>query len=167
MAEEAIYHRANNGSSYEYQLVDVPDYHGRGHETVRSPWFCQNVGEAVYIVSVYMYMCLLGYPVNKKSILTTYNGQKLLIRDVIARRCLPYEFIGPPGKVTTVDKFQGEQNDFILLSLVLLRTSSPGLLNMTEATQLTDCHVEDTGPIHLVSGIEEMESIFNYKFYQA
>lgn len=39
-------------------------------------------------------------------------------------------------------------------------------LNMTEATQFTDRHVEDTGPIHLVSGIEEMETIVNYKIHQ-
>ena len=99
-------------------------------------------------------MRLLGYPANKISILTTYNGQKLLVRDVINRRCVPYSFIGPPSKVnypsrvlmhcvcvqcfhiycgvlivlvllfpqvTTVDKFQGQQNDFILLSLVRTR----------------------------------------------
>ncbi|XP_021675199.2 uncharacterized protein LOC110661008 isoform X2 [Hevea brasiliensis] len=115
--EGAIFHKANAGFSYEYQLVDVPDYHGRG-ETAPSPWFYQNEGEAEYVVSVYIYMRLLGYPANKISILTTYNGQKLLIRDVINRRCVPYDFIGPPSKVTTVDKFQGQQNDFILLSLV-------------------------------------------------
>ncbi|KAL2898324.1 RNA helicase aquarius [Bienertia sinuspersici] len=66
-------------------------------------------------------MRLLGYPANKISILTTYNGQKFLIRDVISRRCVPYNFIGPPHKVATVDKFQGQQNDFILLSLVRSR----------------------------------------------
>ncbi|KAB2071730.1 hypothetical protein ES319_A08G242800v1 [Gossypium barbadense] len=118
--EEAIFYRANAGFSYDYQLVDVPDYHGRG-ESAPSPWFYQNEGEAEYVVSVYIYMRLLGYPANKISILTTYNGQKLLIRDVINRRCLPYDFIGPPSKVTTVDKFQGQQNDFILLSLVRTR----------------------------------------------
>ncbi|KAF2322471.1 hypothetical protein GH714_017205 [Hevea brasiliensis] len=118
--EGAIFHKANAGFSYEYQLVDVPDYHGRG-ETAPSPWFYQNEGEAEYVVSVYIYMRLLGYPANKISILTTYNGQKLLIRDVINRRCVPYDFIGPPSKVTTVDKFQGQQNDFILLSLVRTR----------------------------------------------
>lgn len=118
--EEAIFHKANAGFSYEYQLVDVPDYLGRG-ESAPSPWFYQNEGEAEYVVSVYMYMRLLGYPANKISILTTYNGQKFLIRDVINRRCVPYDFIGPPSKVTTVDKFQGQQNDFILLSLVRTR----------------------------------------------
>ncbi|KAF9611000.1 hypothetical protein IFM89_026306 [Coptis chinensis] len=118
--EQAIFHRANPGFCYEYQVVDVPDYRGRG-ESAPSPWFYQNEGEAEYIVSVYIYMRLLGYPASKISILTTYNGQKLLIRDVIKRRCVPYEFIGPPSKVATVDKFQGQQNDFILLSLVRSR----------------------------------------------
>ncbi|KAJ0037528.1 hypothetical protein Pint_23830 [Pistacia integerrima] len=132
--EDAIFHKANAGFSYDYQLVDVPDYHGRG-ESAPSPWFYQNEGEAEYVVSVYIYMRLLGYPANKISILTTYNGQKLLIRDVINRRCVPYPFIGPPSKlclyitaslhvlaqVTTVDKFQGQQNDFVLLSLVRTR----------------------------------------------
>ncbi|KAL7239134.1 hypothetical protein ACSBR2_005102 [Camellia fascicularis] len=210
--EEAIFHRANAGFCYEYQLVDVPEYRGRG-ETAPSPWFYQNVGEAEYIVSVYMFMRLLGYPANKISILTTYNGQKLLIRDVIARRCLPFDFIGPPSKVTTVDKFQGQQNDIILLSLVrtrfvghlrdvrrlvvamsrarlglyvfccrslfeqcyelqptfqlLLQRPDRLVLNMNETASFTDRHVEDTGPIHYVSGIEEMENIVNYKIYQA
>ncbi|XP_027360461.1 RNA helicase aquarius isoform X2 [Abrus precatorius] len=118
--EEVIFSRANAGFAYDYQLVDVPDYLGKG-ETTPSPWFYQNEGEAEYVVSVYIYMRLLGYPANKISILTTYNGQKLLIRDVINRRCVPYDFIGPPSKVTTVDKFQGQQNDFILLSLVRTR----------------------------------------------
>ncbi|KAK7308329.1 hypothetical protein VNO77_41931 [Canavalia gladiata] len=118
--EEIMFKRANAGFAYDYQLVDVPDYLGKG-ETTPSPWFYQNEGEAEYIVSVYVYMRLLGYPANKISILTTYNGQKLLIRDVINRRCVPYDFIGPPSKVTTVDKFQGQQNDFILLSLVRTR----------------------------------------------
>ncbi|CAJ1933008.1 unnamed protein product [Sphenostylis stenocarpa] len=118
--EEVIFNRANAGFAYDYQLVDVPDYLAKG-ETTPSPWFYQNEGEAEYVVSVYIYMRLLGYPANKISILTTYNGQKLLIRDVINRRCVPYHFIGPPSKVTTVDKFQGQQNDFILLSLVRTR----------------------------------------------
>ncbi|XP_030465528.1 uncharacterized protein LOC115684792 [Syzygium oleosum] len=120
LKEAAIFHKANAGFTYDYQLIDVPDYNGRG-ESAPSPWFYQNEGEAEYVVSIYMYMRLLGYPANKISILTTYNGQKLLIRDVINRRCVPYDFIGPPSKVTTVDKFQGQQNDFILLSLVRTR----------------------------------------------
>ena len=43
----------------------------------------QNLGEAEYLVSLYQYMRLRGYPADKISILTTYNGQKALIRDVV------------------------------------------------------------------------------------
>lgn len=69
-----------------------------------------------------MYMRLLGYPSDKITILTTYNGQKHLIRDVVEQRCAKNPFIGRPNKVTTVDKFQGQQNDYILLSLVRTKT---------------------------------------------
>ncbi|KAI3802270.1 hypothetical protein L1987_30400 [Smallanthus sonchifolius] len=51
-------------------------------------------------------------------------------------------------EVTTVDKFQGQHNDFILLSLVTYRL------------------VGDTGPFHLVSGIEEIAGIINFRMHQ-
>eukprot|EP00961_Rhodomonas_salina_P299438 3938926-Rhodomonas_salina.2 len=35
----------------------------------------QNLAEAEYVVAVYMYMCLLGYPAEKITMLSTYNGQ--------------------------------------------------------------------------------------------
>lgn len=73
---------ANAGFVNEYQLIDVPDFDGKG-EYQPTPYFYQNLGEAEYVVAVYMYMRLLGYPANKISILTTYNGQKHLIRDVL------------------------------------------------------------------------------------
>ncbi|XP_010916892.1 uncharacterized protein [Elaeis guineensis] len=208
--DESIFHKANAGFSYEYQLIDVPDYLGKG-ETTPSPWFYQNEGEAEYIVSVYMYMRLLGYPASKISILTTYNGQKLLIRDVVQRRCTACG-IGPPNKVTTVDKFQGQQNEFILLSLVrtrfvghlrdvrrlvvamsrarlglyifcrrslfdqcyelqptfqlLLQRPDQLALNLDESTPSTERLVGDTGKIHFVGGIQEMESLVNFKIHQ-
>ena len=81
----------------------------------------QNLGEAEYVVAMFMYMRLQGFPAHKISVLTTYNGQKHLIRDVIKRRCGNNPLIGQPHKVTTVDRFQGQQNDYILLSLVRTR----------------------------------------------
>lgn len=59
----------------------------------------QNLAEAEYCVAVFMYMRLLGYPAEKISILTTYNGQKHLIRDVINIRCASNPLIGRPHKV--------------------------------------------------------------------
>ena len=117
--------KANGGFSFDYQLVDVGDHNGVG-ESQPSPFFYQNLAEAEYVVAVFMFMRLIGYPAKKISILTTYNGQKHLIRDVVRARCSTNPLIGTPHKITTVDKFQGQQNDFILLSLV--RTYNVGHL---------------------------------------
>lgn len=62
----------------------------------------QNLAEAEYCVAVFMYMRLIGYPADKISILTTYNGQKHLIRDVINIRCATNPLIGRPHKVQFV-----------------------------------------------------------------
>lgn len=103
---------ANAGFVHEYQLIDVHDYDGKG-ESEPTPYFYQNLGEAEYVVATFMYMRLLGYPAHKISIITTYNGQKHLIRDVIQQRCANNPKFGVPAKITTVDKFQGQQNDCI------------------------------------------------------
>ncbi|XP_035724204.1 RNA helicase aquarius-like isoform X1 [Vespa mandarinia] len=116
----AEYLVANAGFLYDFQLVNVEDFNGIG-ESEPSAYFYQNLAEAEYCVAVFMYMRLLGYPADKISILTTYNGQKHLIRDVINIRCANNPLIGRPNKVTTVDKYQGQQNDYIILSLVKTR----------------------------------------------
>jgi len=116
---------ANAGLRYEYQLIDVGDYDGKG-ETTPNPHFFQNLGEAEYVVAVYMYLRLLGYPSHSIAILTTYNGQKNLIRDVLKARTGWTKYYGQPQKVTTVDRYQGQQADYILLSLV--RTKAVGHL---------------------------------------
>ncbi|KAL8774528.1 MAG: hypothetical protein Q9209_000901 [Squamulea sp. 1 TL-2023] len=122
---EADYLRANAGFRYEYQFIDVPDYKGTG-ESQPSPHYIQNLGEAEYAVAIYQYMRLLGYSASKISILTTYAGQRALIRDVLGHRCAKNRLFGLPRIVTTVDKYQGEQNDYVILSLV--RTTRVGYL---------------------------------------
>jgi len=117
-----VFKAANAGFAHAYQFIDVPQFQGKG-EFCPTPHFFQNLGEAEYVVATYQYMRLLGYPAEKISIITTYNGQKHLIRDIIAQRCRAPIF-GNPARITTVDKFQGQQNDYILLSLV--RTESVG-----------------------------------------
>ena len=118
------YARANAGFAHPFQLVNVDDLNGQG-ESQPTPYFYQNLAEAEYIVSTYQYMRLIGYPKERIVILTTYRGQKHLIRDVLRRRCATSpELFGWPSKVATVDKYQGQQNDFVLLSLV--RTRSVG-----------------------------------------
>ncbi|KAI9839701.1 MAG: hypothetical protein M1838_004306, partial [Thelocarpon superellum] len=116
---------ANAGFRYEYQFINVPDYKGVG-EAEPTPHFLQNLGEAEYCVAIYQYMRLLGYPAARISILTTYAGQRALIRDVLQHRCARNPLFGLPKVVTTVDHYQGEQNDYVLVSLV--RTKRVGYL---------------------------------------
>ena len=101
---------ANAGLRYDYQFINVPDYRGQG-EREPSPHFIQNLGEAEYAVAVFMFLRLLGFPASKVTILTTYSGQRALIKDVLAHRCAKNRLFGLPRMVTTVDKYQGEQND--------------------------------------------------------
>lgn len=118
--EQPEYLRANPGFAFDYQFINVEDMHGQGeYEPV--PYFYQNLGEAEYLVSVYQFMRLLGYPAERISVLTTYNGQKHLLRDVFERRCARHPFFGRPHRIATVDKYQGQQNDYVLLSLVRTR----------------------------------------------
>ena len=117
--------QANPGFAHECQFIDVPDFGGVG-ESEPSPHFLQNLGEAEYLISVYQYMRILGYPADRISILTTYNGQKNLLRDVANLRCAEHPLFGLPAKIETVDRYQGQQNDYILLSLV--RTKNVGHL---------------------------------------
>jgi len=120
---EARFRLANPGFEHAFQLVNVQDPHGVG-ESSPLPYYIQNLAEAEYVVATFMYMRLVGIPASKISIITTYNGQKDLITDVVAQRCGWSPMFGTPAKIATTDKFQGQQNDYILLSLV--RTKSVG-----------------------------------------
>ncbi|KAJ5090497.1 hypothetical protein N7532_009181, partial [Penicillium argentinense] len=112
---------ANAGFKFDYQFINVPDYQGEG-EREPTPHFIQNLGEAEYAVAMYQYMRLLGYPASKISILATYAGQTALIRDVLIHRCAKNSMFGMPKIVATVDRYQGEQNDYVILSLTRTRT---------------------------------------------
>ena len=121
------YSLANPGFAHTYQLINVENFEGKG-ETSPTSYFFQNVGEAEYAVAMFQYMVLIGYSPQRISILTTYNGQKELIKDILSQRCgagTPLAGVRPRA-VSTVDQYQGQQNDIILLSLV--RTESVGHL---------------------------------------
>ncbi|KAI8975029.1 P-loop containing nucleoside triphosphate hydrolase protein [Mycotypha africana] len=118
---QEAYQMANPGFQFDFQMIHVDKYQNQG-ETEPVPYFYQNLGEAEYIVAVYQYMRLIGYPAESISILTTYNGQKALIQDVLERRCGWNPYFGNPAVIETVDRYQGQQNDYVLLSLVRTKT---------------------------------------------
>ncbi|KAJ2793615.1 hypothetical protein H4S07_006997, partial [Coemansia furcata] len=86
----------NPGFASTFQFINLA-----GEESEPSRYFYQNLDEAEYVVAMYQYMRLLGYPADRIAILTTYNGQRALIRDVLDRRCkwLPY-FVQPRAVAT-------------------------------------------------------------------
>ena len=71
-----------------------------------------NAHEANYLVSLCRYLLQQRYTPQQITILVTYAGQLLAMRKLMPRN----EFEGV--RVSTVDNFQGEENDIILLSLV-------------------------------------------------
>jgi len=155
------YNFENAGFRHEFQFINVPDFNNKG-ESAPMPHFYQNLAEAEYVVATYMYMVLLGYPAEKISILTTYNGQKFLIRDIINQKCSWNPIFKKPAKITTVDKYQGQQNDYILLSLV--RTESIGHLRdirrLTVAMSRARFGLYVFGRFDLFSGCHELRVPF-------
>ena len=77
-----------------------------------------NPYEVSYIVALCKYLLQQGYEPCQITVLVTYAGQKLNMRKRMPKK----DFDGV--RISTVDNFQGEENDIILLSLV--RSNSEG-----------------------------------------
>lgn len=87
-----------------------------------------NEGEARCVVSIAMWLMLCGTPSSSITIITPYKGQKnLIIKLLRDAKLLPDHRPNPaeqqddsagPVTVSTVDTFQGDENDVILMSLV-------------------------------------------------
>lgn len=107
------YKLANAGFAFDYQVINVSDFNGAG-ETEPVAHFFQNLAEAEFVVATYMYMRLVGYPADKITMLTTYNGQKHLIRDIVKQRCESNPFIGPPHKVKLSTVWRTETDLFFI-----------------------------------------------------
>ena len=77
---------------------------------------CFNENEAGMVVGFFNYLVLNGVDPNKITVLTFYNGQ----RKVILKRLRQHQNFRrhPSLNVVTVDSYQGEENDIVLLSLV-------------------------------------------------
>ncbi|KAI9846790.1 MAG: hypothetical protein M1837_003639 [Sclerophora amabilis] len=156
--QDVEYQQANAGFRHDYQFIQVQDYKGVG-ESEPTPHFFQNLGEAEYAVAMYQYMRLLGYPASKISILTTYAGQRALLKDVLGHRCGRNRLFGLPKIVTTVDKYQGEQNDYVIVSLT--RTSRVGYLR--DIRRLTVALSRARLGLYILGRREVYESCFELK----
>jgi helicase required for RNAi-mediated heterochromatin assembly 1 len=76
----------------------------------------QNATEADMIVAFFDYLVANGLSPEKITILTFYNGQRKLILKGLGKLPCLVSCVAP--NVFTVDSYQGEENDVVLLSLV-------------------------------------------------
>ncbi|NWW77226.1 ZNFX1 protein, partial [Climacteris rufus] len=85
----------------------------------------QNPHEAHFVVELCKYFLCQGYKPSQITILTTYTGQFFCLRKLMPVKI--FEGV----KVHVVDKYQGEENDIILLSLVRSnKEGRPGFLQI-------------------------------------
>lgn len=89
----------------------------------------QNAGEANLVVALARYLLLQGYTTDQVVILTPYVGQLLLLRAQIrSSHAMRGVQLLRDVRVKTVDMFQGDEADIVLLSLV--RSAKPGFLKV-------------------------------------
>nr|CAD7431768.1 unnamed protein product [Timema monikensis] len=72
-----------------------------------------NRHEAEFLLALCQYLILQGYDGEDITILTTYSGQMLYLREERSKHLMLHNV-----RMTVVDNFQGEENKIILLSLV-------------------------------------------------
>ncbi|XP_039653022.1 NFX1-type zinc finger-containing protein 1 isoform X2 [Perca fluviatilis] len=99
--------------------------HNHLEEEIKDGKSHQNKHEAMFVVSLCRYLIFQDYKPEQITILTTYTGQLHCLRNLMPAS----EFTGV--KVHVVDKYQGEENDIVLLSLVRSnRQGKVGFLNI-------------------------------------
>ncbi|XP_023137605.3 NFX1-type zinc finger-containing protein 1 [Amphiprion ocellaris] len=86
--------------------------HNHPEEEIKDGRSHQNRHEAEFVVALCRYLLFQEYRLEQITILTTYTGQLHCFRKLMPVK----EFSGV--KVHVVDKYQGEENDIVLLSLV-------------------------------------------------
>ncbi|XP_062400969.1 NFX1-type zinc finger-containing protein 1 [Sardina pilchardus] len=86
--------------------------HEQREEQIKDGRSHQNMHEAAFVVALCRYLLHQGYEPSQITILTTYTGQLYCLRKLMPAQ----EYAGV--KVHVVDKYQGEENDIVILSLV-------------------------------------------------
>lgn len=112
VAEAAEFQAPNAGFTHVAQLINVPS----GRERQVRAFDYENEEEARFVVALAKYMLAIGYNAEQITILATYNAQKELLQRLLRRNGESKSL--QKCKISTVDRFQGQQNDFVLLSTV-------------------------------------------------
>ena len=91
-----------------------------------------NTHEAMFLVALCRYLLQQGYKPSQITMLTPYTGQMFAIRDAATDYKEQWLL---DVRVSTIDNFQGEENDIILLSLVRSNDDGKvGFINVSNRT---------------------------------
>ncbi|DAZ95083.1 TPA: hypothetical protein N0F65_002977 [Lagenidium giganteum] len=107
VADSKDFTSANAGFAHVGQIVQVPN----AKERQVQPTEYDNEEEARLLVKVVGYMAAVGYPLEKITILTSYSAQQVLIQKMLQEQ-------NHAVVVSTIDDYQSNHNDFVLLSTV-------------------------------------------------
>lgn len=89
-----------------------------GMVTEPVPGVYQNLTEAQYLHSIYMYLRLMGQPKYTISVVTLSEGQVELLRDMVRNHQQSwYERIGNPKVIVHVNDYTGQENEVVLISI--------------------------------------------------
>ncbi|XP_060899287.1 NFX1-type zinc finger-containing protein 1 isoform X2 [Labrus mixtus] len=108
----------NHSSVFEYENIKGLNTnlffveHNQLEEHIKDGKSHKNKHEAEFVVALCRYFLLQDYKPEQITILTTYTGQLQCLRSMMPAK----QFQGV--KVHVVDKYQGEENDIVILSLV-------------------------------------------------
>ncbi|OKL64232.1 hypothetical protein UA08_00707 [Talaromyces atroroseus] len=110
-------HQSVNGLAKVPGMGDVRSFFfcHRWPESTDSLFSKYNHNEAIMVATFFLYLVFAGTDVNNITVLTFYNGQRKKILKVLKEN---RHLQGKHIKVHTVDSYQGEENEIVLLSLV-------------------------------------------------
>ena len=72
-----------------------------------------NAHEAKFVIKLALYLLKQGYKPSDITLLTFYNGQKFLLQDLLKMESEDLKI-----NIATIDKYQGEENEIVILSVV-------------------------------------------------
>ncbi len=102
-------HKYDNVKGMVHNMFFINHHEYESHDEDESSPF--NTHEATFVIYLCKYLILNGHKSDNITIITPYLGQLREIKEHSKLACVNV-------KVSTVDNFQGEENDIILLSLV-------------------------------------------------
>ncbi|TDH71608.1 hypothetical protein CCR75_003527 [Bremia lactucae] len=127
------YQTGNAGFACVAQFIDLT---ATCHERQIEPFAYENKEEACFIVALFRYMIGIGYRSDQVTILTTYQAQKKLLKQLLQLH-VPSAAI--MCKVLSLDRSQGQHNDFILLSMVRSKPCLEGFQDVRLASTAFSC----------------------------